>query len=339
MPDPESVSILLKAGADTRQKLFHTTEKNGKKQTREGNLYQVALGMYQTKKHTRYGPSYIRIVNEMTQHHFFTADEKKRMDQYRAKQEAQRTKQEQADAENLKRKYSPFYEAIKKGDLPTVKRFFENKKIAVNFAELESGYPTPLMAAVSAQKIDITKYLLKKGADVSIADSDGDDALNKACAKGNVEIAKLLVAHGANYKSNVNTEGENSLYAAVRSGNQRLVTYLLEIGAPVNPSGEYIRPPVHAAALTGNIGMVKLLISKGADIQALDKQRGTIVHAAVLSKNLEMVKYLVNAGLDLNTPDAYGRSPLDLASKAYNQDIAAYLKERGARSLKTSGQK
>ena len=54
-----------------------------------------------------------------------------------------------------------------------------------------------LTEAVFASHVPIVKTLLKLYADVSVVDHSGKTALNYAAANGNVEIIKLLVAHGA----------------------------------------------------------------------------------------------------------------------------------------------
>ena len=52
---------------------------------------------------------------------------------------------------------------------------------------------TPLMAAAFQGSFELTKFLLKKGADVNAQDFAGKTALMVAAAQGNIKIVKLLL--------------------------------------------------------------------------------------------------------------------------------------------------
>ncbi|NDP27790.1 MAG: ankyrin repeat domain-containing protein [Flavobacterium sp.] len=71
---------------------------------------------------------------------------------------------------------APLIVAISKGELETVKQFIES---GVKVNKKLNGL-TPLMYAARYNKVEIIKYLLQKGADRDIKDSQGFTALNYA---------------------------------------------------------------------------------------------------------------------------------------------------------------
>ena len=201
------------------------------------------------------------------------------------------------------------YVAIEKGDLETVKRILQNKDIDINFQESESDYPSLLQHSVFHEKIDIVKYLIQQGAEYTFT-SDGDSLLKIASGRGNLELVKVLTA-------------------AISSGNEELVNYLLDQGADVNPKKDHFHQPVHHAVMSKNIKLVKLLIKRGADIKAMDKGYGTLLHAAVFSGNEEMLAYVLGLGFDINILDHRQRTPLDVA---HTKSMIEHMKALGAKT-------
>ena len=107
-------------------------------------------------------------------------------------------------------------------------------------------------------------------------------ALMRAALAGDVELAKLLLAHGANPHI-ISKDRETTLMAACGTGfingyhRQRtpaerleLVKLLVETGEDVNAADNYGITPLMVAANLGDIEVVKYLISKGADLGAHD---------------------------------------------------------------------
>jgi uncharacterized protein len=89
---------------------------------------------------------------------------------------------------------APLVVAISKGEIETVKQFIEsgtkvNKKL--------NGL-TPLMYAARYNKVEIIKYLLQKGADREIKDSQGFTALNYAELSNAYEAIAVLKSTSVN---------------------------------------------------------------------------------------------------------------------------------------------
>jgi ankyrin repeat protein len=84
-----------------------------------------------------------------------------------------------------------------------------------------------LHLAVRARKPAIVKLLLEKGAAVdAVEDSSGKTPLFQAASDGSLEIARLLVAGGANVNSR-DRDGSTPLHSAAAGGQVEMVRFLL----------------------------------------------------------------------------------------------------------------
>ncbi len=108
--------------------------------------------------------------------------------------------------------------AIEKGDTKEVAKIIKSNPKAVNSAIEEKGFP--LLLAVSKQKVEIVKLLLKNGADINVADSKTKEnapfrLLDQPQTKGNLkkamEIIKLLADKKTDFNV-INSENISPLY-------------------------------------------------------------------------------------------------------------------------------
>jgi ankyrin repeat protein len=107
-------------------------------------------------------------------------------------------------------------------------------------------------------------------------------ALMRAAFAGDIELVKLLLAHGANPHI-ISSDRETTLMAACGTGfingyhrqkpsAERLgvVKLLIDLGEDVNAADSYGITPLMVAANLGDIAVVQYLIDKGADLAAHD---------------------------------------------------------------------
>ena len=160
-----------------------------------------------------------------------------------------------------------------------------NMETAPNFPWMETRDPLPLI-----------KKLLDAGADPNALINSTPRArmregsprlvyatsLMRAALAGDVELARLLLAHGADPHI-ISKDRETTLMAACGTGfingyhRQRspadrleLVKLLIESGEDVNAADNYGITPLMVAANLGDIEIVRYLISKGADLGSHD---------------------------------------------------------------------
>jgi ankyrin repeat protein len=82
------------------------------------------------------------------------------------------------------------------GALQKIKDLVERKEGGVN--EVDENNVSALRFSAQFNHEEITTYLLEKGANTKIRAYDGRDALLSAVEKRNLEIAEILLKHGAN---------------------------------------------------------------------------------------------------------------------------------------------
>jgi len=160
-----------------------------------------------------------------------------------------------------------------------------NMETAPNFPWMETRDPLPLI-----------KKLLDAGADPNSLINSTPRArmregsprlvyattLMRAALAGDVELAKVLMSHGAD-PNILSKDRETTLMAASGTGfingyhRQRtpaerleLVKLLVEKGQDVNAADNYGITPLMVAANLGDLEVVKYLVSKGADLAAHD---------------------------------------------------------------------
>jgi len=96
--------------------------------------------------------------------------------------------------------------------------------------DIEDG-KTMLLCAIEYKRLDVAKLLVEHGADVTIADKDGSTALMYASYfGGNTEVLQLLLHTGADLDIGDN-KGDTPLMFASYKGNPKLVEFLVEKGA------------------------------------------------------------------------------------------------------------
>jgi ankyrin repeat protein len=174
---------------------------------------------------------------------------------------------------------------------------------------------TPLHVAARKGYVEIAKLLLEHGADPNIKDLHGWTPLHDAAYWGNVEVARLLLQHGAD--PNVKGKrGETPLILAISGDSQAhadVAKLLLEHGADPNVRDKLGNnsTALHRAIVGRRKDMVRLLLEKGADPNAKDDYGDTPLHTAVVIGDPEIVELLLRYGADVNAKDNDGTTPLD----------------------------
>lgn len=183
-----------------------------------------------------------------------------------------------------------------------------------------------LHRAVAFADIGKVNELIRGGADVnepvrsneSYNSNWGDTPLHLAVQDGREEIAKLLIAHGADV-NRANDRGATPLHRAVVYPG--LMTLLLDAGAKVDAQDVQGRSPLHWAAMGATTAAVDVLLFRNANENLRDAQGQTPLHYAARYANSASIAALVAAGADVNARDAFGATPLHVAA-ASRQAIA-----------------
>lgn len=210
----------------------------------------------------------------------------------------------------------------------------------------------------------VLEFLLEKGADVSVKDSDGRTPLHCATDRerepvvdenqgaekehsNEWKIANALITRGANLKA-ADGKGCTPLHYAAERGSVDVASLLIGKGAGLEARDKKGLTPLHYASkqvwvaydpgkerMAPGRQMLELLISKGADVNAADNKGRMPLHLAAGMGLIDVVKVLVEKGAKINARDAKGKTPLhygNLANLKYRTwDVAEYLKSKGAK--------
>ena len=184
-----------------------------------------------------------------------------------------------------------------------------------------------LMLAVSGNDTALTLALLNRGATgvddlagplPSEAQSYPEPLLIIAASRGNVEIVRALLDHGAH------------AVAKEKSG----VTALLAVSESLYPPDyESMKAAERRAGSQRYRAILRLLLDHGADLRARSRVSASALCDAVAYNQQEAIALLLDRGADPNAPE--DRTPLQVAIENDNIQVAKILLARGAKANPT----
>ena len=135
--------------------------------------------------------------------------------------------------------------------------------------------------------------------------------LHIAASIGNLQIASMLLAHGASVGS-VNGRYATPLHYAADDGQIAVLNLLLEAGANPNALEGNFQSPAMIAAEQGRLNCFRVLLEAGADMQLRDLWGRTALHLAAEYGAKNMFIFLMSkmSGHEFATGDRLGRSVL-----------------------------
>ncbi|KAI0487540.1 hypothetical protein F4859DRAFT_465405 [Xylaria cf. heliscus] len=124
---------------------------------------------------------------------------------------------------------------------------------------------TPLLWAATNSNIELARFLLENGADVTAANNRGRTALHLSAESNDREhrddMVRLLLSHQADPEA-TSDGGWTPLHNATQSGHLSIVALLLGTKARVNAELSNGMTPLHWAAFNGFEDIVKLLLTR-----------------------------------------------------------------------------
>jgi ankyrin repeat protein len=187
--------------------------------------------------------------------------------------------------------------------------------------------------------ISIVRLLLECGVDVNARGQGGWTSLHWAASKMRVEVAQVLLNHGANAKLETD-KGETALHLGSRSiydSEERgvgIARLLLECGVDVNARDKGAWTSLHWAAFKGRVEVAQVLLDHGANAK-LETERGeTALHLVSRSKYDSQgdgtARLLLECGVDVNARDKDSWTSLHQAAINGKAEIAQVLLDHGA---------
>ncbi len=227
-----------------------------------------------------------------------------------------------------------------------------------------------LIAQQGSSPMAMIDWLLEQGADPNLGGGSTASGgfiqtpLNSACLGGNVELARLLIKHGAKLDSREEGDsGTTPLRVAVGMKHVELVKLLLENGANPNAVGTDERTPLMGLldkyivpggnGMSGPFGSVKdgqfmgpvskipelelaileitrLLLGKGGRLNAELAEGFTPMHFAAAAKDRRFLELFLEFKTNPNTTNAVGVTPLHTAAAMNQSENIRLLVQSGA---------
>ena len=156
-------------------------------------------------------------------------------------------------------------------------------------------------------------------------------ALHLAMRPSTVQVAELLIAHGADVNARTK-EGIMPLTFVAANNAVQVAELLIAHGADVNARTETGWTPLHSAASGNSVQVAELLIAHGADVNARYETNGwTPLHSAVYHNAVRVAELLIAHGADVNARDDWIGTPLDHAKKRGYSQLADLLRAHKAK--------
>lgn len=194
---------------------------------------------------------------------------------------------------------------------------------------------TALIWAAYKGNRDVVKILLVHGADVCVSDRENRTPLMMAASAGHLDIVRMLADAGADIQAKSNHH-DTALLMAASGGHHQVVSWLIKKGVAVDAANDIGETALMAAALRGHTLAVEVLLKSGARTDAIDETGSTALMMAsmgVLYKgggSAETVRLLIARGADVNRSNDDGITALIGAASRGNTAVVRELLAAGA---------
>lgn len=194
---------------------------------------------------------------------------------------------------------------------------------------------SPLHYAVAGGHLNVAKILIDHGADVNWNIVVGYSPLHLAAKIGNLEMVNLLLASGSD-PGIEDEDGNTPLIIAALAGHANVVRIIRKSLHPEIPvHGRKPRTPdIHRAAELGDLEDLENHLMSGSDINSVNADGLTPLFHAVIGGHSHTVKFLLKNGALPNPVDKTGDTPMDYAMLLDREDIVSSLKQFSGRAAR-----
>jgi ankyrin repeat protein len=181
-----------------------------------------------------------------------------------------------------------------------------------------------LYVAIEGGNIQEVNSALQTGVDIDINYTNelGFTPLYIAILEGHMEVAKKLIACGANVQDN--------FYIAIEKMDLAVAKQLVLLGANVNVKNKHNETLLHLATSNNELGRIKLLLLLGIDVNAKCENGWSALQLAALHGHMEIARLLIKQGSNVNSNDNNNFTPLYIAVLKGRLAVAKLLVEYGA---------
>lgn len=209
----------------------------------------------------------------------------------------------------------------------------------LNIDEQNQYKMTPLHCAIEfSPGSELAKLLIDSGANLNLADQDGDTPLSLAAYAGRYDVVKMLLNEEDCSKGLVSPHAKAAVHrAAAWNQNLDIVKLLLENGADVNQIGTNAAgSPLQAACQNKEIAkeMIECFLEHGADLLEQVGTRGFVISTAAVCSTPETINFVLQRGATVNVVDTLGRHPIHMSCVGGTLNFREIYKAGGNHNLR-----
>ena len=167
---------------------------------------------------------------------------------------------------------------------------------------------------------EAVKMLLLRGFDIDEQDEDKNTALHLAAREGKEDIVNLLLSVGAN--SNIKNSMRQDPSALARTSRIRNA---IEVYNMIDPGVQKMDYLFRRAVSAGQLDLVQIFISRGINVEKSDNDKTTPLHLAVRNQNFNVANTLIEKCVNISQKDGNGNTALHLAVENENDEIVELL--------------
>ena len=232
--------------------------------------------------------------------------------------------------------------------------FLLDQKVDINAKSCVDNL-TALQLAVKRHLPLVVENLCKRGADMSVLDSEGNSPLWNALDSGQEDIASILV----NSKCDTTQwcagpEGcqQTLLHRSIDENNDAVAVFLIKSGCDINsprrpgPNGETPdeakdkMTPLHLACTWGQEKIASCLLEHGCQVNVQDFEGNTPLHLAILNQHPALIEILLRQpNIDLKIKNLAGQSPFAAALMRKNNQATSLILRKEPRAAEQTDNK
>src|SRR3954454_8047381 len=222
-----------------------------------------------------------------------------------------------------------FLKAVNAGDVATVKSMLARDPALAN-AKNAKGTSAVISALFINQGEGFLDPAKNEILQAILAAKPHLDIFETAALGSAAQLDAMLTDAGA--VNRPNHFGWTLLHLSAFGGNVATTELLLKKGAAINvrAGSKFRNTPLQTALLSGQYATAKILLEHGADALVRQSKGFAPMHEAALLGRQDLVQLLLDHGAELNSRSDSGRTPLGDAIRGKHEELAAWMKAKGA---------